>query len=80
MLIMPMIKVHLALGNGEDEVIVEEDGTGNVIDEVYYNDVDFPDDKGVSLSLNPDTLDATSNAYVVTGVMQQVKLQLVVTC
>ena len=49
-----------ALGNGEDEVIVI-DAAGNIIDEVYYNDANFPDDKGVSLTLNPDTLDATSN-------------------
>ena len=48
------------LGNGDDEVSLM-DANGNLIDEVIYDDGSFPDDKGVSLTLNPDTLDATSN-------------------
>ena len=49
------------LGNGDDEVVLM-DANGNLIDEVIYdNGSTFPDDKGVSLTLNPDTLDATSN-------------------
>ena len=49
------------LGNGDDEVVLM-DANGNLIDEVVYdNGSTFPDDKGVSLTLNPDTLDATSN-------------------
>ena len=48
------------LANGDDEVSLT-DANGNLIDEVIYDDGSFPDDKGVSLTLNPDTLDATSN-------------------
>lgn len=48
------------LSNGEDEIILSN--ASGVIDEVYYEDKPvFPDDKGYSLTLNPNALDATQN-------------------
>ena len=48
------------LSNADDEIILSN--ANGVIDQVYYEDKPvFPDDKGYSLTLNPDTLDATQN-------------------
>ncbi|MAA79245.1 MAG: hypothetical protein CL916_08285 [Deltaproteobacteria bacterium] len=48
------------LSNGDDEVILSN--TQGVIDEVRYDNGDtFPDDKGYSLSLAPNVLDAIDN-------------------
>ena len=48
------------LDNGDDEVIlVAPDGT--VIDEVWYNDNEFPDVAGRTLSLNPTSMNSVLN-------------------
>ncbi len=54
------------LVNTEDEVILSTYGTdgtdGTVIHSVYYDDTDWPDLAGASLSLDPDAFDTTSGA------------------
>lgn len=48
------------LGNGDDEVVLE--CTGNVIDEVIYDNGDtFPDPNGASMELSTNHLNATDN-------------------
>ena len=47
------------LGNNNDQIILEN-GNG-ILDTVEYTDADFPDDKGYSLSLNPNNLNASDN-------------------
>ena len=48
-----------SLGNGADEVVLV--CSGSEIDRVNYNDADFPDDPGASLTLNPTKFNATDN-------------------
>ena len=51
---------QLQMSNSDDEIILSNGSL--IIDMVGYdNGTDFPDDKGFSLSLNPDAMDATSN-------------------
>ncbi|KQC07502.1 MAG: hypothetical protein APR54_00965 [Candidatus Cloacimonas sp. SDB] len=51
----------LILANGDDEVIIcWIDGT-TVIDEVYYNDADFPDPNGASMELKPEFMNYSDN-------------------
>ncbi len=47
------------LGNGTDEVVLV--CSGSEIDRVNYNDADFPDDAGASMSLDPAKFNATDN-------------------
>ncbi|WP_051238786.1 lamin tail domain-containing protein [Gaetbulibacter saemankumensis] len=49
----------LNLANSADEVIISCSST--IIDEVYYNDSDFPDTPGVSMQLSTTTLNHTDN-------------------
>ncbi len=50
----------MQLGNGADEIVLEESGTE--VDRVEYDDgVSWPDPSGLAVSLDPAAIDATSN-------------------
>lgn len=49
-----------SLSNSSDEIIIETPG-GTVIDQLVYDDADFPDTKGYSMTLNPSAFDASAN-------------------
>jgi len=49
------------LANGDDEVIVCWIDGITVIDEVYYNDDDFPDPNGASMELKPEFMNYLDN-------------------
>ena len=49
-----------SLSNSSDEIIIETP-EGTVIDQLFYDDDVFPDNKGYSMTLDPSAFDASAN-------------------